>query len=197
MPETPWGYKFWAGLVESSRIGASLKAPEAVADGLHAGRLLKGRSAEGETGMRVRALTSIFLLAAWLVPATGGACPSEAHEGVGHAHAHAAPEAPHDHTSHDHGGAAHGPAHTAAETHPGSGSSSPADEPICCARTADLPVVQAAAPDAKPRPELRTAILSVVSVVPPPPVASVSSAEFRRRQPPPLPYARSRRPLLI
>lgn len=147
--------------------------------------------------MRIRALTSIFLLAAWLVPAAGGACPSDAHEGVGHAHAHAvaAPAPTHDHASHDHAADHHGPAHAAAETRPSSDSSSPVpDEPICYARTAELPVVQAAAPDAKPRPELRTA---VPSVVPPPPAASLSSAEFRRRQPPPLPYARSRRPLLI
>jgi len=147
--------------------------------------------------MRVRALTSIFLLAAWLLPATGGACPSEAREGVGHSHAHAAaaPEQTHDPASHDHGGHHHGSRAVAGERQADSGSTS--DEPTCCARAADTPVFQATLKEAKPRPDLSKAMPAAVVAAIPSPAPSLTGAEFRRRQPPPLPYAHSRRPLLI
>ena len=142
--------------------------------------------------MRVRALTLIVLVAAWMVPGTGWSCPSSGPGPEAQAHDHPDEATPHSHTRAD---PDHGKPHPAATgTFSDPARELPADDPTCCNSGSDLPAVQALIKHAQPRPKLSLAALSALLAVP---AARATGAQVRRQQPPPLPYARTRRPLLI
>ncbi len=142
--------------------------------------------------MHIRALTSIVLVVAWVVPAGGMSCPTDE---AGHEHKPSAEAAPHSHSHADHD---HGSSHDAAAgVHSRPVQDTSSDDPSCCRRGPQAPPVQAALNDAQPRPKLSAAVLPTLLVLTAPPGASATRAQLRRRQPPALPFARTRRPLLI
>ncbi|MEE9609428.1 MAG: hypothetical protein V3U03_16935 [Myxococcota bacterium] len=141
-----------------------------------------------------RALTSIVLVVAWMVPATGWSCPSDARGAAAHAHVDSDEAAPHSHSHADHG---HGSHDAAAGGHSGQAQGTSSDDPSCCERGPETPAVQAVLKDAQPRPKFSTAVLPAFLAVTARPDASATGAQLRRQQPPLLPYARTRRPLLI
>ena len=131
--------------------------------------------------MRIRALTLIVLVIAWMVPTGGASCPSDARDPARHTHTHSEAAVP---GSHDHAVPGHADGHTA-------------NAASCCQRATDSHALQAALQDAKPRPKLSVAALPALLTVSADGETSVSSVKFRRQPPPPLPYAGTRRPLLI
>ncbi len=142
--------------------------------------------------MRVRALTLILLVAAWMVPAAGWSCPSN--EATDHVHEPKSDVASHHaHADHDHGNAHD----AAAGGHSGPAQDTPSDDPNCCERGTEAAVVQAVFRDGQARPKLSAAVFPTTLGVVARPAASTTGAQLRRRQPPPLPFARTRRPLLI
>lgn len=151
--------------------------------------------------MRIRALISVLLMAVWLLPAAGSACSTDAHGGVEHAHAHgeissasAPSENGHDHASH--GSAAHG--HGSAGAHPSSDSAPAQDESSCCPQSSQSPAAKLAV--LEPNPRATDALVAVLPEALDLGIAlehSITEAAFKRRQPPPLPFAQTRRPLLI
>ncbi len=143
--------------------------------------------------MRVRALTLILLVAAWMVPAAGWSCPSN--EAPGHVHGPMGEAASHPHADAAH---VHGNAHDAATGgHSDPTRDTPSDDPTCCEHGPEAAVVQAVLKDGQARPKLSTAVLPTTFGVTARRAASTTGAQLRRRQPPPLPFARTRRPLLI
>ncbi len=143
--------------------------------------------------MRIRALTTIVLVVAWIVPAGGMSCPTD--EAAGHAHRHLAEAAPHSHPHADHD---HGNSHDAAAgVHSRPAQDTSSDDPSCCTGGPQAPPVQAVLKDAEPRPKLSAVVLPTLLVLNAPPAASTTRAQLRRQQPPALPFARTRRPLLI
>ncbi len=133
--------------------------------------------------MRIQAFLLIVLTTGWVLPAGAFACAphteTDAHSQTPHQDGH-----DHSHAASDRGAAA--PDHVAGS-----------DAPICCDDEGRTPTVVASVVDSKPRPKsiplaLRNPLLDV-----PQPVVLPSRARLRLRQPPPLPYARTRRPLLI
>lgn len=147
------------------------------------------------TGMRVRALTLIVLVAAWMVPTGGSSCPSTVQGLANHTHVHSSDPAS---DSHDHAVPGHSHAH-AAEVAAQSGATrdSASDDPTCCKRASDARAMQAALQDAQPRTKLSIATLPTLRTVAPLAPTSVSGPALRRQPPPPRPYAYTRRPLLI
>ncbi len=142
--------------------------------------------------MRIRAFILTTLILAWLLPTAGSACdpPTPASEAQadhhdGHEHARG--------PSH-HADRAHDQAHVRAslESEPGT---SP-EEPTCCVDEARAPAAIASLPEANPRPKPIPLVLASGS-----PIATrsmaLSAGLLRRLQPPPVPYAHTRRPLLI
>ncbi len=141
--------------------------------------------------MRVRALTSI-LLVGWMLPASGWPCPSS--EAAGHVHELTSEvDSHHVHAAHDHGNAHD----AAAGGHSSPAQDTPSDDPNCCERGSDVAVVQAVLKDGQARPKLSAAVLPTTLGITSRPTAATTGAQLRRRQPPPLPFARTRRPLLI
>ena len=138
--------------------------------------------------MRIRALTSTVLVLAWIVPASAISCPTD--EAAGAVHEHSTEAAPQSHTHADHD---HGDSHDAVA---GVQDTSP-DDPSCCKRGPQAPSVQAVLKDAEPRPKLSAAVLPTLLVLSTAPATSATRAQLRRQQPPALPFARTRRPLLI
>ena len=145
--------------------------------------------------MRIRALILIVVTVGWVLPTGALACPSDtpkadAHSQVahhdGHEHTHAASH--HGRGDHDH---AAGPESRRGE--PGA----PLDAPSCCSDDPRAPALLAAVLDAKPRPKSIPLALPNPLLDVPQPVVLPSGARLRLRQPAPLPYARTRRPLLI
>ncbi len=154
-----------------------------------------GRLDPGSTrkSMRIQALILIVLTVGWALPAGALACPSRTPEADAHPQA-----AHHDGREHTHGAGHHGPGdhHHAAGPESRRGEpGAPLDAPSCCNGDTRAPAVLAAVLDAKPRPKSIPLALSNPLVDVPQPVALPSGA--RLGQPPPLPYARTRRPLLI
>ncbi len=154
------------------RPGLSLKALDRNADWV-----------DGVASMRIRALTSVVLVIAWIVPAVGMSCPSD--EAAGHVHASAAEATPpHVHGDHDH-----------ANSHDADVPSS--DDPSCCKRVPEPLPVHAVVKDVQPRPKLSPALLPTTLVLLAPPAVPPTEAQLRSQQPRPPPFARTRRPLLI
>ena len=142
--------------------------------------------------MRIRLVILIVLTAGWVLPSGARACaPHTSEEG---AHSHAARDDGHEHThgASDHGHAAHD--HLAGVASP---PGAPTDEPTCCSDDTRVPALLAAVLDAKPRPKSIPLALPNPLLDVPQPVVLPSGARLRLRQPAPLPYARTRRPLLI
>ena len=150
--------------------------------------------------MRIRALITIVLTAGWMLPAGALACPSLTADADAHSHSHA------DHgTGHEHGHGNSDPGHgdhdhvagpeaqRAVSGEPGA----PLDEPKCCSDDTRAPAVVASVLDAKPRPKSISFALASPLFGAPEPVVLPGGLRFRLRQPPPLPYTRTRRPLLI
>ena len=145
--------------------------------------------------MRIRALILIVLTAGWMLPAGALACPPHKPEAGTHSQAahHDGPE--HTHGASDRGETAH---HHAAGPESRRGEpGAPTDAPRCCNSDTRAPAVLASVPDAKPRPKSIPLALPI-------PLLDVSrsgvlpsGAWLRPRQPAPLPYARTRKPLLI
>ncbi len=145
--------------------------------------------------MRIQALILIVLTVGWMLPAGALGCPrqtseadahSQAAHHDGHQHTHGAGH--HERGDHDH---AAGPESRRGE--PGA----PIDAPTCCSGDTRAPAVLASVRDAKPRPKsiplaLPNPLLDVSQ-----PGGLPSGARLRLRQPAPLPYARTRRPLLV
>ncbi len=73
----------------------------------------------------------------------------------------------------------------------------PLDAPTCCSRDTRAPVALASVLDTKPRPKSIAFAAPSPLLDVPQPVVLPSGARLRLRQPEPLPYARTRRPLLI
>ncbi len=140
--------------------------------------------------MRTRALILIALTVGWLLPAGARACSPHVPE------SEVSSQAAH-HEGHQH---SHGPsdraegAHAAAAGSQESESGAPLKVPTCCDNRARVPAV-ASVPDANPRPKPIPLALLYPLLATPEPVVLASGA--RLREPPPLPYARTRRPLLI
>ena len=151
--------------------------------------------------MRLRALILILLMVSWMVPAAGQSCPSDAAgpaaRGHADAHSHATRHDGHEHT---HGAGHHGDAthdHAAAPESQKSEPGAPLDAPTCCSGDTRAPAVVATMLDAKPRPKSIPLAPSNPLLDVPQPVVLPSAARLRLRQPAPLPYVRTRRPLLI
>lgn len=149
-------------------------------------------------GMRVRVLSLIILITAWLAPANGGACPSDArgasdqthpatHEAGGHEHgdAHHASGTPHSHA-------------TQAESET-PGSHAPADGPHCCRSEPRAAVLTASLP-ADGTQRAKSLLLEAPAPATFDSLAAPARSRFLlpgRQPPPPEPFARTRRPLLI
>lgn len=172
----------------------------------------KGRAVECrrlgilDTGMRLRALTLIALLASWNVPATAVSCPANSTGKAIHGHARGAPSHSHANDSHSHSGdphshadAGHGDTGHHAEAawgHVGRTPVAANSHPSCCEPASDARVEQVVLQNA-PRPKVSTAVLLPVAAAATPMSPLATASQLRRRQPPPLPYERTRRPLLI
>jgi hypothetical protein len=145
--------------------------------------------------MRIRTLISIVLTVGWILPAGALACPPHAAEADAHSHAAHNDSHEHAHGASDRGDVAHD--HVAApeprEGEPGA----PTDASICCRAGTRVPTVVASMLDAKPRPKSIPLALSNSLLDLPQPAALLSRARLRLHQPAPLPYVRTRRPLLI
>ena len=141
--------------------------------------------------MKIRALILIVLTAGWALPAGALACSPHSLEAEAHSHA------PHD-DGHEpgQGASGHGPGdhHHAARGESGRGDPG---APSCCSCDTRAPVVVGSALDTKPRPKSILLALSNSLLDEPRPVVLPRVAWLRLRQPAPLPYARTRRPLLI
>ncbi len=145
--------------------------------------------------MRIRAFILIVLTAGWLLPAGALACPPHTAEADAHSHA-----ARHDGHENTHGAGHHGDAthdHAAAPESQKSEPGAPLDAPTCCSGDTRVPVVGASMLDAKPRPKSIPLAPSNPLLDVPQPVVLPSGSRLRLWQPPPLPYAHTRRPLLI
>ena len=160
-----------------------------------------------ETGMNLRALTLIVLMATWMVPANGYSCLPDAtgvaghgHEqGVSsHSHAHASDEQSHAHgsqrgsLSHDHVAAT-----TIVDSSERFSETVPRELSSCCESGPDASDVVAAVKNAESRPKSAAAVAVLVIATVPPEACLVTGAQLQRLQPPPLPYEKNRRPLLI
>ena len=151
--------------------------------------------ASTQESMRIRALILIVLTVGWVLPA--GALECRPHTPEADVHSQAAHRDGHEeaHGPSNHGDAGHH--HAAAPGSQKTESGAPLDGPTCCSDDTTMPTVVASVLDAKPRPKS-----SPVSLLSPlldvhRPVLLPSGARLRLSQPPPLPYARTRRPLLI
>ncbi len=133
--------------------------------------------------MRMRALTLIVLVAAWMLPAAGWSCTSDAPGPEAHTHVDSGEAAPHSH-SHAAGG------------HSGPAQGTSSDDPSCCDRGSEVPAVHAVLKDARPRPQFSVAVLPAFLAVTALPAASATGAQLRHQHPRPPPSARARRPLL-
>ncbi len=146
--------------------------------------------------MRIRVLILIVLTAGWLLPAGGLACRSDSAADGGHPHVARQDGHPHAHGLSDHDPAEHSHAQATSDSRP-SAPSAPSDDPICCTSDANASVAIGSIRDARPRSKAAPVALSNLLPKVPQPVALPTGARLRLRQPPPLPYARTRRPLLI
>ncbi len=182
-------------------LSAGLKTPSAQADRRlqRRGRVMGSRRTPDSlpgaigNGMKIRALLLIVLTTGWLLPAGASACPAEGSAKDDQKHTAHVGDHARDHG--DHAADGHGHDHAS-----GSGGQREAGGPpaarTCCRDDAEAPVIVASLLDAKPQPQpIAHALENPVET---PPAAAVSSGTWLRvRQPPPLPFARSRRPLLI
>ena len=145
--------------------------------------------------MRIRALILIVVTLGWALPA--GALPCAPHAGEAEGHSDAAHDDGHEHT---HEVSHHGrgdPDHAAGPEFGSGKPVTPLDAPTCCSDNTSTFAVVASATSAKPRPKsIPITLLNPLLDVPQPMVLP-SGARLRLRQPAPLPYARTRRPLLI
>ena len=145
--------------------------------------------------MRIRALILTVLTAGWMLPAGALACAGHPQDADRYSH-DAHPEVhEHSHGAGDHGRGDHD--HATGQKSRGGESGAPPDAPTCCSRDTRAPAVLASVLDAKPR-------LKSIPFAPqnplldvPQPVVLPSGAWLRLRQREPLPFARTRRPLLI
>ena len=141
--------------------------------------------------MRIRALTSMVLVIAWIVPAGAKSCPAE--EAAGHVHEAPAEAAPHSHAHADHD---HGNAHDTAGAHSRPAQHTSSDDASCCKRGPEAPAVQLVLTEAQPRPKLSPAVIPTLLALTARP-SSATGPLLRRQKPRPLPFSRTRRPLLI
>lgn len=145
--------------------------------------------------MRIRALILIVLTAGWMLPAGALPCPElspDADRDSYDAH-HEARE--HSHGVSDHGRGDHDQA-AGPESRRGEAGALP-DAPTCCSRDTRAPAVLASLLDTKPRPKSIPLVPPNPLLDVPQPVVLPGGFRMRLRQPEPLPYARTRRPLLI
>ena len=156
-----------------------------------------GAYPEGDgRSMRFRALAMIVLLAGWMAPAGGSACPSSKREAAAHSHANRLEAENHSGGHSEHRVAGHD--HLAGSEAAPSAPSAPAEGPSCCRSDAKAPIVSASPVEAKSRSELASAAaIPVHPVLAPRVMVHLGGADFRTLQPRPLPFASSRRPLLI
>jgi hypothetical protein len=145
--------------------------------------------------MRTRALILTALTVLWLVPSGAGACSPHAPGSDLHAQAdhHGGQEHP-DGTS-DQGEATH--AHVLVPASQDSETDAPQGVPTCCDDEGRAPAVVASVRHTDPRPAPLPLALPNPLLAAPELVVLLNGARLRMRQPPPLPYARTRRPLLI
>lgn len=142
--------------------------------------------------MRIRVALFIVLLANGLWSVGARACPTEVAEPG--AHSHGVEDAgAHVHRSAG-GTSGHAPI---AERDARRGLGAPEEGPDCCRADARAPVPAEATTGSLPMGQLSLAVLSTPRLDPPRVPVLPSSARLRLGQPPPLPYARSRRPLVI
>jgi hypothetical protein len=147
------------------------------------------RAGQHGRGMRIRALCLIMLIAAWLVPAGGGACPADTRGASGHAHAA---------SGHEHGDPGSSHAHAVSqesETRP----DAPAESPRCCSSDPKPAVLTASAPAGETQ-RLKSMSLELPALALFESFATPARNRLRLPggRPPPLePFARTRRPLLI
>ncbi len=140
--------------------------------------------------MRIRILILIVLTVGWVLPAGALGCLPHTPETDAHHDGH---EPTHGASHHGRGDHDHAAGSESRRGEP----SAPLDTPSCCCDDTRAPAVLASVLDAKPRPK------SIPHALPNPllavrqPVVLPSGARVRLRQPPSLPFARTRRPLLI
>lgn len=170
---------------------SQLEGEERIADAVPR-RMPEDGHLRREVEMRIRVALFIVLLANGLWSVGARACPTEVAEPG--AHSHGVEEAgAHVHRS---AGDTSGHAPTA-ERDARRGLGAPEEGPDCCRADARAPVLAEATTGSLPMGQLSLAVLSTPRLDPPRAPVLPSSARLRLGQPPPLPYARSRRPLVI
>ena len=162
-----------------------------------------------ETGMRLRALTLIVLMATWMVPPNGYSCPTDSTAVAAHGHEHGVPSHSHSDDAHSHASDERSHAHPSqdgglphhvevAEAYSGRIPRAVSDDrSSCCESGRDVPAVEAAVKNAELRPKSADAVLQLIIATAAPAVPLATAAQLRRQQPPPVPYEKNRRPLLI
>lgn len=158
--------------------------------------------------MNLRALTLIVLMATWLVPAAGYACPPDSAAVSVHEHDQGA--SPHSHTRAGESRSQARASHDAAPHHHPVGATAGADSSTrifgsaldeissCCESGREaVSAVEATAKISQIRSKSSTAALQLEIVTVAPAACLATAAQVRRQQPPPLPYEKNRRPLLI
>lgn len=143
--------------------------------------------------MRIRVALLIVLLANGLWSVGAPACPTELEEPEAHSHGVL------DAATHPHGSGG-----DAAGLDPVSGrdarrglAGAPDESPGCCRTDTLTPVLAQAKMGWQPIGQLSLAVMLAPTLHPPQAAVLPGSARLRLGQPPPLPYARSRRPLVI
>ncbi len=152
--------------------------------------------------MRIRATFLIVWFASGLLPMGAGACPTEAGRHEAHSrsdargHSHGVQNAgAHSHEGAESAGAPHDDG-VASGLHRGA-LETPEGDLACCRIDTRAPAVPGAAPDSPPAAKLILAAIPTARLDLPRVVTLPSAARLRLTQPPPLPYTRSRRPLVI
>lgn len=142
--------------------------------------------------MRIRSLILMVLTVGWVLPGGALACARHTDDADAHSHAARHDDLAHSQGASDHRDAAHDHA-VALESQ----MNEPLEAPICCSDDARTPTVVASPVSSKLRPKASS--VSLLSRLPEALRAAVlpSGALLRLRQSAPLPYARTRRPLLI
>lgn len=196
-PGTPWGYT--RASAAGGRDGPASQVAESDGRFSQRSNSVGCEALERDSSrmtVRIRALILIVLTAGWLLPAGGFACATDA------SHTHVASPVAHDHSE----GHSHGPSNRQPSEHshvaatPGSSESapaSPAEDPLCCRGASEHSAAIGVLSKQDARPKATPVALSQGVPDPFQPVVLPSKAHLRLRQPPPLPYASSRRPLLI
>lgn len=145
--------------------------------------------------MRIRNLILIIVAVGWLSPAGTFVCPPHPAEADDHFHAARDDGHEHAHAAGHYGDATHD--HAAPPESQKSRPGAPLEISICCSDEMSPPAVFASLVDAKPRPKSTPIALASPVLGSSQPVVLSKGARLWLLQPASLPYARTRRPLLI